>query len=109
MKSTYTVILRRSNWLMDILDGGADEELYVANPDTPFATLQDAAIAAKQEAAKADLGDVKSILHERGLGMRAKTIDPDHYKVIMVFEGRPVMRVSGPEDLEVAAINRGCE
>lgn len=83
----YTVILRRNNFLMDIFD--SEDEHYVANSNKRFDGPLAAAKAAREEAAKADAPEVKSILAERGHQIRGQyTIDPDNYEVVVVFEGQ---------------------
>jgi hypothetical protein len=104
----YTVILKRSAWLQEIFDYD-DVELYVANPNIDFGSVQEAAACAKVEAAKADVGDVMGILADRGMALRDAEIDPDHYQVVLVFEGQPKIAAHGPQDLLVAGLNRGFE
>lgn len=103
----YSVLLRRSNWLCELFDNDSCD-FYLANPDIDFATKQDAAKAAKIEAAKADLGDVKSALAERGLALasvrKGPMVPPDNYEVILVFEGRPDYTFGWQPEL--AAVNR---
>lgn len=103
----YTVVLRRSSFLLDIYDE-PDFEFYIANPIKFFEGVPQAAKAAKLEAAKADRCDVHSILRERGVAsvFNSFHIDPDNYEVVMVFEGRPKVLVTGPDDLLVKALNR---
>lgn len=83
----YTVILRRSPYLLELFDED-DHEFYVANPDIEFEDLRTAVHAARIEAAKADAPDALYTMRQRGIGVVGSVnIMSDNYEVVMVIEG----------------------
>lgn len=83
----YTLLLRRSAHLMEVLDD-FDAEFYLANPETEFDDLQSAVRAARIEAAKADKPNYTHALRQQGINVVGSiNILSDNYEIILALEG----------------------
>ena len=84
----YTVILRRSEHLIGVMDDHTSE-FYVANGDVEHEDLRSAVHAARLEAAAKDAPDYQYILREQGIKVVGSVnITSDNYEVIMAIEGQ---------------------
>lgn len=85
----YTIVLRRSASLMELLDD--DGDLYIANADIDFPDMKTAIAAARVEVARPDAEDIEA-RHEGAVKVDYRKIaNRDYYEVLAVFEGRPTI------------------